>query len=103
MIEVQLPTASIDLDNCSVMTLQSEIDDADILEGRWPSVINRVVESGEVGLLHDDTGVTETISWGRTAKDEHGIFDVVVDVKAITLDILRVLWVTGVIDGAFPT
>ena len=101
MIEVQLPTASIDLDNCSVMTLQSEIDDADVLAGRWPSMVDQVVEAGEIIFADTEAGTQEKIHWGRTAPVD--VFrNVIVDVPMVTLNILRALRTMGVINGDFP-
>jgi len=101
IVHESLPGYCIDLDNCTVETLDSAMEQTDF----DPSfcIVDDVIDSGVTGLYHDNIGETQWIHWGKTRRYENGQYNVVIDAHMITLDILQVLWLMGVIDGDLPT
>jgi hypothetical protein len=93
-----LPAGMVDLDKCSVCS--------------WPvaeensSMIDDVVDSGVI-MLYDSKPFSgdalgaflfpSKIYWGKTEEDPHGFCDIVVDVPAITKDILLALYAMNVL------
>ena len=94
-----LPAHVVDLDNVVVMTLATDIEEAEFFGKGYITATEMVTRSG-VMLLHNETGVTQWIHWGSTSGEI--VNTVVVDVESLTLDILQTLWLAGVIDGDCP-
>lgn len=92
-----LPSGSIDFEWCSVISMTELLEEENY--ELCPNPLDHVIESGTVEMMQN--GNLVTIPWGRTAPNEHGVYEVVVDVPEITLPIIQLLWRTCIIDRPF--
>jgi hypothetical protein len=93
-----LPTNSVDLDHASVFTLACDAEDEGL---GFPTIVDAIIDAGCIDYV-DASGVVTPIHWGKTAPNEFGCYDVVVDLPKIDLPHLRCLWIAGVIDREYP-
>lgn len=94
----------VDLDRACVVTMEEVVDNVELF-GDTPdyNAVDRVTSAGELIIADVTNGTESRISWGKTAPDEDGFYDVVIDATEITIEILTGLWLLGVIDGECPT
>ena len=100
-VYANLPAYSVDLDHASVSTLAAEIEDQTFFHDSFPCILDSIIDAGVISIAHTD-GHIEDIHWGRTAPNEHGVYDVLIDTPMVTLTALRALWVYNVIGDEFP-
>ena len=74
-----LPARCVDLKNCAVWSWLEVAEDAN------QSLLADLIEYGTIKVNGQD------VAWGKTAKDEKGLFDIVVDSELITVDVLHSL------------
>jgi hypothetical protein len=93
-----LPAGMVDLDKCSVCAWPVAEEE--------PAMIDNVIQSGVVVLYNtkhfkgDALGAflfPSNIYWGKTAVNEQGFYNIVVDVPEITESILMALYIMNVI------
>lgn len=100
-----LPCCFIDLDHCTVLTLDTMVEDQELFDGATgeEQILDSVIESGRIEVVDMDTGKVTPIHWGKTSPStEDGFVDVIVDLPEININHLRALWLYGVIDGDCP-
>jgi hypothetical protein len=89
VVHETLPAGMVDLDKCSVCSWPVAEEN--------PDMVDDVLNSGCIVLCDTDNGTEKKIYWGKTKVNTHGFCDIVVDVPAITRDVLLSLYVMSVI------